>query len=185
MTLSNDLKNGMILEIDKTLYTVVEFQHFKPGKGGAFVRTKLKNLLSGNVVEKTFRSGEKVNEQRIERRDLEYSYHDGSHYVFLDPQTFEQTEIGEELLGNTVNYMKEGIAITALFFEGRILTIEPPTFVILKVTSTPPGVRGNTVTGATKTATLETGLVINVPLFIDENDNVKVDTRTNSYVERV
>ncbi len=185
MTTSNDFKNGMVIKMKDVLFTVVEFMHVKPGKGGAFVRSKLKNLLTGAVIEKTFRSGEKVEAAVVERRDLEYSYHDGDNYVFMDTQTYEQYLLNDEVIGNAANYIIAGGKLTGYFYLERIIMVEPPIHVALKVAETQPGIRGNTVSGGSKPATLETGLVVTVPLFINEGDDIKVDTRTNSYVERV
>ena len=185
MTTSNDFKNGMIIKINNALYTIVEFLHVKPGKGGSFVRSKLKNLLTGAVIEKTFRGGEKVEEVTVERKPLEFSYMNGENYVFMDSETYEQYELSPEKVGNVKNYIIEGVEVVAYFHEGDIILIEPPIFVNLKVDKTQPGVKGNTVSGGSKPATLETGLVVNVPLFVNEGDTIRVDTRTNSYMERV
>ncbi len=185
MTTSNDFKNGMIIKMNNVLYTIVEFLHVKPGKGGSFVRSKLKNLLTGAVIEKTFRGGEKVVDVTVERKPLEYSYMNGDNYVFMDTETYEQYEIPTERVGDVRNYIVEGIEITAYFHENEIILLEPPITVNLKVAETQPGVKGNTVSGGSKPATLETGLVVNVPLFVNENDIIRVDTRNNSYKERV
>jgi elongation factor P len=185
MTTSNDFKNGMIIKQGGSLYIIVEFLHVKPGKGGAFVRSKLKKLLTGAVVEKTFRAGEKVEDVTVERKSLQYSYYDGQSYVFMDLITYEQYELTPDLVGNTKNYLIEGVEVVAYFYDEKIIMIEPPLFVNLKVAETQPGLRGNTVSGGNKPATLETGISITVPLFINEDDTIKVDTRTNTYIERV
>jgi elongation factor P len=185
MTTSNDFKNGMIIKQGGSLYIIVEFLHVKPGKGGAFVRSKLKKLLTGAVVEKTFRAGEKVEDVTVERKSLQYSYYDGQSYVFMDLITYEQYELTPDLVGNTKNYLIEGVEVVAYFYDEKIIMIEPPLFVNLKVAETQPELRGNTVSGGNKPATLETGISITVPLFINEDDTIKVDTRTNNYIERV
>ncbi|MCD6578064.1 elongation factor P [bacterium] len=185
MTTSNDFKNGMIIRMNNVLYTIVEFLHVKPGKGGAFVRSKLKNLLTGSVIEKTFRGGEKVEDVTVERTPLEFSYMNVDNYVFMDNKTYEQFEVTKEKVGAVKDYIVEGIEVICYFLDNEIILIEPPISVNLKVVETQPGVKGNTVSGGSKPATLETGLIVNVPLFINENDTIKVDTRTNSYKERV
>ena len=180
-----DLRNGMTITFEKQLYTVVEFQHVKPGKGGAFVRTKLKNVKTGSVLERTFRSGEKIDEVRIERNQVQYLYSEGNLHYFMDIENYEQFPLGENVLGDQVKYLKENLVCTTLSNEGEIIGIELPLFIDLKVVETDPGLRGDTASGGTKPAKLETGLVIQVPLFISEGDKVKVDRRTNAYIERV
>jgi elongation factor P len=185
MTTTNDLRNGMALDVDGTLFYVVEFQHIKPGKGGAFVRTKLKNLVTGRVIDKTWNAGEKVKDVRLDRFEMQYLYRDGEEYHFMNNQTYDQITIPAELLEEVAQMLKESCTVTVLMREHEPLTVELPTFVDLKVTETAPGVKGDTVSGGGKPATLETGLVIQVPFFVGVGDVVKVDTRTKSYVSRV
>jgi len=180
-----DFRNGMVLEIDNGLVSIVEFQHVKPGKGGAFVRTKLKNVLTGAVVDRTFRAGEKVNEVRLERKPLQYLYGDGQLYHFMDITTYEQFPVSGEVIGDQVKYLKENLEVTGLFQGDTILGVELPFFVELKVVETDPGVRGDTATGGSKPAKLESGAIINVPLFIEVGNTIRVDRRTNEYLERV
>ena len=185
MASTADFRNGMVLEIDGELVSIVGFQHVKPGKGGAFVRTKLKKVLTGAVVDRTFRSGEKVNEVRLERKPLQYLYHDGQLYHFMDITTYEQFPVSGKVLGDQVKYLKENLEVTGLFQGDTILGVELPFFVELKVVETDPGVRGDTATGGSKPAKLESGAIVNVPLFIEVGDTIKVDRRTNEYLERV
>ncbi|MFZ1945990.1 MAG: elongation factor P [bacterium] len=185
MTTTNDLRNGVVLEVDGTLFYVVEFQHIKPGKGGAFVRTKLKNLVTGRVIDKTWNAGEKVKDVRLDRFEMQYLYRSGDDYHFMNNQTYDQITIPAELLEEVSEMMKESCTVTVLMREHEPLTVELPTFVDLKVAETAPGVKGDTVSGGGKPATLETGLVIQVPFFVGVGDVVKVDTRTKSYVSRV
>jgi len=176
----------MVLDIDGSLWTITYFQHVKPGKGGAFVRTKLKNVLGGQVVEKTFRAGEKVNDVRLERRSVNYSYTDGQLYHFMDSETFEMIPLSGDLIGDEqLRYLKENMECQGLVHDGRVLSVELPAFVELEVTNTDPGVRGDTAQGGTKPATLETGAVVQVPLFVEEGDVVRVDRREDKYLERV
>ena len=177
-------RNGMVLEIDGELVSIVEFQHVKPGKGGAFVRTKLKKVLSGAVIDKTFRAGEKVTEVRLEKKHLQDHYGDGHLYHFMDITTYEQLPVSEQAIGDQVKYLKENLEVSGLFQGDTILGIELPFFVVLKVVETDPGVRGDTATGGSKPARLESGVTVNVPLFIEVGDTIKVDRRTNSYLER-
>jgi len=186
MASTADFRNGLVLDIDGQLWTIVYFQHVKPGKGGAFVRTKLKNVLAGNVVDRTYRSGEKVNDVRLERRPVTYSYSDGQLYHFMDQQTFEMTPISGDLLGEEqLRYLKENMECEGLVHDGDVIAVELPQFVELAVTQTDPGVRGDTAQGGTKPATLETGAVVQVPLFIEEGDVLKVDRREDKYLTRV
>lgn len=185
MTTTNDLRTGIVLEIDGTLYSVVEFQHVKPGKGGAFVRTKLKNLTTGRVIEKTFNAGEKVKDVRIDRVEMQYMYRSGDEYNFMNNQTYEQVALPGSMLEDVASLMKENTVVTVQMREGEALTLELPTFVDLVVVETAPGVKGDTVSGGTKPAKLETGKVVQVPLFIEEGTVVRVDTRTGQYVSRV
>jgi elongation factor P len=184
MATTNDFRNGMALNFDGNLVTIVDFQHVKPGKGGAFVRSKLKNVLTGAVVEKTWRAGEKVEEVRLERLQMQYLYRDGDMYHLMDPKTFDQMTLAAELFGDQQELLKENEIVTVLMHGEKPLLVEIPNFVELEVTETEPGFRGNTATGALKSAKLETGATVNVPLFINKGDVLKIDTRTRSYVER-
>jgi elongation factor P len=185
MATTADFRNGMVIDFQDDLYEIIEFLHVKPGKGGAFVRTKLKNLRIGAVLNNTFRAGEKVEEVRVEKKKMEYLYSDGNLYVMMDPETYQQTEVDGDLLGDKRFFLKENTQLTILEAREEIIGVELPTTVDLKVTDCEPGVKGNTVSGGTKNATLETGLTIQVPMFIDRDDIVKVDTRTGEYIERV
>jgi elongation factor P len=179
-----EFRRGLKIEIDGKPYTIVEFQHVKPGKGGAFVRTKLKNLETGQVLEQTFRSGAKVDIPNLEENNVQYLYQDGDSYVFMDNDTYDQLFIAEEYLGDAVNYLKANIEAKVLFFNGKPIGVDLPITVELEVTETEPGVKGDTATGATKNATMETGLVVQVPLFIEQGEVLKIDTRTGEYLER-
>ncbi|MCR4718407.1 MAG: elongation factor P [Firmicutes bacterium] len=185
MITAGDFRNGRTFEFEGNVYQVVEFQHVKPGKGAAFVRTKLKNVITGAVVEKTFRPTEKVEEAHIERKNMEYSYNDGDLYYFMDQETFDMLPIGKDQIGDALKFVKENMVCMILSYKGSVFGIEPPTFVELAVTETEPGFAGNTATGATKPATLETGASIQVPLFVNEGDTIRIDTRTGEYMERV
>ncbi len=185
MITAGDFRNGRTFEFEGNVYQVVEFQHVKPGKGAAFVRTKLKNVITGAVVEKTFRPTEKVEEAHIERKNMEYSYNDGDLYYFMDQETFDMLPIGKDQIGDALKFVKENMICMILSYKGSVFGIEPPTFVELAVTETEPGFAGNTATGATKPATLETGATIQVPLFVNEGDTIRIDTRTGEYMERV
>ena len=186
MATTNDIKNGSVLNLDGQLWNVIEFQHVKPGKGGAFVRTKLKNVLSGAVVDRTYRAGEKVNDVRLERRPVNYSYTDGDLYYFMDANTFDMIPIAGDLLGeDQLKYLKENMECEGLVHDGRVISVELPNFVELQVTRTDPGLRGDTAQGASKPATLETGAVIQVPLFIEEGDVLRIDRREDKYLSRV
>jgi elongation factor P len=182
---TNDLKNGMTLELDGTLFQVIEFQHVKPGKGGAFVRTKLRNVKSGAVVEKTFNAGVKVGLAIVERKDMQYLYGDGADFVFMDLETYEQIHVPAEVVGEAGRYLTEGGQAQVALHQGVPLSVDLPASMVLTVTTTDPGVKGDTRTGALKPATLETGLVVQVPLFVEEGERVKVDTRSGEYIERV
>lgn len=179
-----EFRRGLKIEIDGKPYTIVEFQHVKPGKGGAFVRTKLKNLETGQVLEQTFRSGAKVDIPDLEENNVQYLYQDGDNYVFMDNDTYDQLFIDQEYLGDAVNYLKANIEAKVLFFNGKPIGVDLPITVELEVTETEPGVKGDTATGASKNATLETGLVVQVPLFIEQGEMLKIDTRTGEYLER-
>ncbi len=184
MISAGDFRNGVTFEMEGNVYQIVEFQHVKPGKGAAFVRTKLKNVITGGVVEKTFRPTEKLEKAHVERKDMQYSYSDGELYYFMDQETFDMIPIGADKVGDSLKFVKEEMICKILSYKGEVFGIEPPTFVELLVTETEPGFKGDTATGATKPATLETGAVINVPLFINENEMIRVDTRTGEYMER-
>jgi elongation factor P len=185
MATTNDLKNGMVLNIDGQLWSVVEFQHVKPGKGPAFVRTKLKNVESGKVVDKTFNAGTKVETATVDRRTMQYLYNDGTHYVFMDTGTYDHLEIAPEIVGDAKNFLLENQEAIVATNEGRVLFVELPASVELEITFTEPGVAGDSATGRTKPATLETGHQIQVPLFVGQGEKVKVDTRDSSYLGRV
>ncbi|QDH10959.1 elongation factor P [Nocardioides dongxiaopingii] len=185
MATTNDLKNGMVLNIDGQLWAVVEFQHVKPGKGPAFVRTKLKNVESNKTVDKTFNAGTKVETATVDRRTMQYLYNDGSSYVFMDISSYEQLEIDPTIVGGAANFLLENQEAVVATNEGRVLFIELPASVELVVTFTEPGLAGDSATGRTKPATLETGHEIQVPLFINQGEKVKVDTRDSSYMGRV
>ncbi|MFT4299914.1 MAG: elongation factor P [Aeromicrobium sp.] len=185
MATTNDLKNGMVLNIDGQLWSVVEFQHVKPGKGPAFVRTKLKNVESGKVVDKTFNAGTKVETASVDKRDMQYLYNDGTSYVFMDIQTYDQIEIAPESMGTAVDYLLENQNAVVATNEGRVLYVELPASVELVVEHTEPGLQGDRSSGGTKPARLETGKEIQVPLFLETGEKIKVDTRDGSYLGRV
>lgn len=186
MATTADFRNGMVMELDGELYVITYFQHVKPGKGGAFVRTKLKNVLTGSVIERTFRSGEKVDEVRLVRRPVQYTYSDGQIYYFMDQETYEQIPLSPRTIGeDQLAYLKENMICEALTRNGETISVEVPYFVELEVIDTEPGVRGDTAQGGTKPAKLETGAVVQVPLFIEKGDVVKVDRREGKYLERV
>lgn len=180
-----EFKKGLKIELDGTPYMIVEFQHVKPGKGGAFVRTKLKNLLTGRVLDQTFRSGERVKKPDLMEREMQYLYREGDQYCMMDNETYEQIMLTPEQMGDARLYLTENLNVKVLFFNQQPVAVEVPLFVELAVAQTEPGVRGDTATGGTKPATLESSAVIQVPLFINEGDRVKVDTRTGTYIERV
>lgn len=182
---TSDFRNGLVVESDKGLMEIVEFQHVKPGKGPAFVRTKFKYLLTGRVIEKTFRSGEKFEEARVESQTWQYLYNDGDLFHFMHNETYEQLEVGKELVDENARWMKENSNVTILFHNGNAIALNVPLNVELTITESDPGVQGDRSSGATKPATLETGVTIQVPLFLEEGDVVKVDTRTGDYLERI
>lgn len=182
---TSDFRNGLIIRFRNELFTITEFQHVKPGKGGAFVRTTLKNLKTGRVLENTFRSGESVDVVRVERKKYQYLYREGNFLVCMDNENYEQINIPMEYFGDGVDYLKESEEVEILFNKDEIINVEIPIFVSLKVIETEPGFRGDTATGANKPAKLETGASVNVPLFINVDDVLKIDTRTGAYVERV
>ena len=184
MITAGDFRNGVTFEMDGGVYQVIEFQHVKPGKGAAFVRTKYKNVITGAVVETSFNPGAKFPTAYIERKEMEYSYSDGDLYYFMDQETFELVPIGKAELGDNFKFVKENMMCRVLSYKGKVFGVEPPTFVELQVTATEPGVRGDTATNVTKPATLETGAEIRVPIFINEGDMIRVDTRTGEYMER-
>ncbi|MGN0648183.1 MAG: elongation factor P [Oscillospiraceae bacterium] len=184
MISAGDFRNGMTFEMDGQVVQVVEFQHVKPGKGAAFVRTKYKNVITGAVVERSFNPTEKFPTAYVERRDMQYSYNDGELYYFMDLETYEQIPISKDILGPSFAFVKEEMEVKVLSYKGKVFGVEAPFFVELQVTNTEPGIKGNTATNATKPAVLETGAEIRVPLFIDEGDMIRVDTRTGEYMER-
>jgi len=179
-----DLRKGVTFELDGDLYRVLEYQHHKPGRGNAVIRTKLRNLRSGGTLDRNFTSGERVQDVRLEKRSLQYLYRDGPLYHFMDTDTYEQPVVPAEAIGDAAQYLKESMTIDVLFHQGEALEIELAVTVDLKVTLTEPGVKGDTATGATKAATLETGLVVQVPLFVEQGDVIRVDTRTGDYLTR-
>ena len=185
MYATSDFKKGLKIELDGAPYVIVDFQHVKPGKGGAFVRTKLKNLLSGKVLDQTFRSGERVKRPDLMEREMQYLYREGDRFCMMDNETYEQFMLTAEQVGDALLYLTENLDVKVLFFNQQPVALEVPTFVELAVTQAEPGLRGDTATGGTKPATLESGVTIQVPLFINEGDRVKVDTRTGSYIERL
>jgi elongation factor P len=181
---TNDLKRGMTLDLDGTLFQVVEFQHVKPGKGGAFVRTKLRNLKTGGVVDRTFNAGIDVGLAIVERRDMQFLYRDGQDLVFMDTSSYDQHHVAEAVVGDASRYLTEGATAQVAMHQGTALGVELPASVVLRVTATDPGVKGDRVSGALKPATLETGYVVQVPLFVEAGDQVKVDTRSGEYITR-
>ncbi|MBQ2547057.1 MAG: elongation factor P [Clostridia bacterium] len=184
MVTAGDFRNGVTFEMDGQVMQVIEFQHVKPGKGAAFVRTKMRNVITGGVVEKAFSPTDKFNEARIDRREMQYLYNDGDLYYFMDQETYEQEPIGKDLIGDNFKFVKEEMICTIRSYQGKPFSVEPPMFVELEVTDCEPGVRGDTATGSSKGATVETGANIRVPFFINTGDVVKIDTRTGEYLER-
>ena len=184
MISTSNFKRGLTIELNGGIYSIVDFQHVKPGKGGAFVRTKLKNVKTGLVMDKTFRAGEKMEQAIIDRKTMQYLYNDGDNYCFMNKENYEQISIFKEQISGLVELLKEGNDVEVVFCKGNIIGAELPNFMSLKVTKTMPGVKGNTVSGALKPATLETGAIIQVPLFIKEGDVIKIDTREKKYIER-
>ncbi len=185
MITSNDFRRGMVIKLDGNLFSVVEYQHVKPARGGAFVRTKLRSIMKGSIVDKTFRGGEKIEDVRIETKKMQYLYDEGDALVFMDTESYEQDSVAKTYVGNILDYIKEGDTVDLSIYEGRPINIEPPTFVSLKVVYAEPGVKGDTATNVTKPVKVETGAMIQVPLFVNESDIIKIDTRTGDYVERV
>ena len=184
MIVAGDFRNGVTFEMDGSVYSIIEFQHVKPGKGAAFVRTKLRNVITGAVTETTFNPSAKFPTAFVERKDMQYLYEDGDLYYFMDPETYEQFPINASTLGDNFKFVTENMMCKVLSYKGSVFGVEPPNFVELKVTKTDPGFKGDTATNATKPATLETGAEIKVPLFIEEGDMIRIDTRTGSYMER-
>ncbi len=184
MITAGDFRNGVTFDMDGQVVTIIEFQHVKPGKGAAFVRTKIKNVITGAVVEKTFNPNDKYPTAFIERKDMEYIYNDGELYYFMDSETYEQTPINASVLGDNFKFVKENMVCKIMSYKGSVFGVEPPTFVQLEVTQTEPGVKGDTATNVTKPATLETGAEIKVPIFINEGDKIQIDTRTGEYMSR-
>lgn len=184
MISSNDFRTGVTVELDGSVWRVVEFLHVKPGKGSAFVRTKLKNVQTGNTVERTFRAGETVPQANLEKRTMQHTYKDGDEFVFMDMETYEETRMNGESLGDRINFLKEEMEVNVIFWNEKVLEIELPTSVVLEITDTDPGVKGDTATGGTKPATVETGAQVMVPLFISIGEKIKVDTRDGSYLGR-
>jgi elongation factor P len=182
---TNDLKNGMVLRIDNQLWSIVEFQHVKPGKGPAFVRTKMKNVLSGKIVDRTLNAGVKVETATVDRRDMQYLYNDGTDYIFMDLETYDQIPVSPEVMGDAKNFLLENQQAIVASNEGTVLFVELPASVVLEITYTEPGLQGDRSSAGTKPATLETGYEIQVPLFLNQGDKVKVDTRTGEYISRV
>ena len=185
MISAGDFRNGITIEYDNNVYQIIEFQHVKPGKGAAFVRTKLKNIKSGGVVEKTFRPTEKCPQARIDRKDMQYLYNDGDLYYFMDGETYDQIAVSAEKVGDSLKFVKENETVKICSCKGDIFAIEPPITVELQITETEPGFKGDTATGATKPATVETGATVMVPLFVEQDDVIKIDTRTGEYLSRV
>ncbi|HOQ16367.1 MAG TPA: elongation factor P [Defluviitaleaceae bacterium] len=185
MVSAGDFRNGLTIELEGEIYTVVEFQHVKPGKGAAFVRAKLKNLKTGGIIEKTFRPTEKLPKAHIERKDMQYLYNDGDLYYFMDSETYDQIALNKDQLGDSLKFVKENDMVKILSHNGLVFGVEPPLFVELEITHTEPGFKGDTATGATKPAVVETGATIQVPLFVEIGDKVKIDTRTGEYLSRV
>ncbi len=180
----NDLKTGLTLELDNGLWSVVEFLHVKPGKGAAFVRTKLKNVETGNVLEKTFRAGEKVGKATLDRREMQYLYKEGADFVMMDMETYEQLSLTEIQVGDGIKYLKENMVVQVLLHNNRVIGVDLPAHVELEVVDTPPAEKGNTAQGGSKPAKLETGAVVNVPFFVANGDKIRIDTRTNEYLDR-
>ena len=185
MISAGDFKNGVTVEIDGNIYQILEFQHVKPGKGAAFVRTKLKNIISGGVVEKTFRPTEKFPKAHIDRKDMQYLYRDGDLFNFMDVETYDQIALNEDVVGDSLKFVKENEVVKICSHNGNVFSVEPPLFVGLAITETEPGFKGDTAQGATKPATVETGAIVMVPLFVEQGDVLKIDTRSGEYLSRV
>jgi len=185
MISAGDFRNGITLEMEGNVYQVIEFQHVKPGKGAAFVRTKLKNIISGGVIERSFRPTEKFPTARIDRVDMQYLYSDGDLFYFMNVETYDQIALAADVIGDSLKFVKENEMVKVCSYNGKVYSVEPPLFVELEVTETEPGLKGDTATGATKPATVETGAVVMVPLFVEIGDKLKIDTRTGEYLSRV
>ena len=184
MISAGDFRNGVTIEVEGNVYQIIEFQHVKPGKGAAFVRTKLKNIINGGVVEKTFRPTEKFPQARIDRKDMQYLYADGDLFTFMDMENYDQISLNAETVGDALKFVKENEICKVCSYNGSVFTVEPPLFVELEITETEPGFKGDTATGASKPATVETGAVGSVPLFVNQGDKIKIDTRTGEYLSR-
>ena len=184
MISAGDFRNGITIEVDSNIFQIIEFQHVKPGKGAAFVRTKLKSIINGGVVEKTFRPTEKFPQARIDRKDMQYLYSDGDLFTFMDMETYDQVALNAETVGDTLKFVKENEICKVCSHNGSVFAVEPPLFVELEITDTEPGFKGDTATGASKPATVETGAVVYVPLFVNQGDKIKIDTRTGDYLSR-
>ena len=184
MVTAGDFRNGVTFEMDGNVYQIIEFQHVKPGKGAAFVRAKIRNVIAGAVTERTFNPNDKFPTAFIERKDMDFSYEDGGLYYFMDPETYDQVPLNSDKLGDNFKFVKENTVCRISSWKGNVFSVEPPTFVELAVTETEPGVRGDTATNVTKEAVLETGAVVKVPIFINEGDLLRIDTRTGEYLER-
>ena len=184
MISAGDFRNGITIEVDSNIFQIIEFQHVKPGKGAAFVRTKLKNIINGGVVEKTFRPTDKFPQARIDRKDMQYLYSDGDLFTFMDMETYDQVALNAETVGDTLKFVKENEICKVCSHNGSVFAVEPPLFVELEITDTEPGFKGDTATGASKPATVETGAVVYVPLFVNQGDKIKIDTRTGDYLSR-
>lgn len=184
MILAGDFRNGVTFEMDSNVYRVVEFQHVKPGKGAAFVRTKLKNVITGQTLEKTFNPSEKVEEAQVTVQEMQYLYSEGDMYTFMDTTTYEQVELTKDQIEDTLPYLKDNMNVKVLSYKGKVFGVEPPLFVELEVVYTEPGIKGATSTGTTKPAKVETGVEFNVPIFVEIGDRIRIDTRTGEYMER-
>ena len=185
MISAGDFRNGVTIEVDGNIFQIIEFQHVKPGKGAAFVRTKLKNIINGGVVEKTFRPTEKFPQARIDRKDMQYLYADGELFTFMDTETYDQISLNKDTVGDALKFVKENEVCKVCSHNGSVFAVEPPLFVELEITDTEPGFKGDTATGASKPATVETGALVYVPLFVNQGDKIKIDTRTGEYLSRV
>ena len=185
MISAGDFRNGITIELDNNIYQIIEFQHVKPGKGAAFVRTKLKNIKNGGVVEKTFRPTENCPQARIDRKDMQYLYSDGDLFHFMDVETYDQISLDADSIGDSLKFVKENDMVKMCSHNGNVFAIEPPLFAELEITETEPGFKGDTATGATKPAVVETGATVYVPLFVEQGDKIKIDTRTGEYLSRI
>jgi elongation factor P len=185
MITSNDFSKGVVIKLEGDIYSVLDYQHVKPARGASFVRTKLKSLTKGSIVDRTFRGGEKLEDVTVDKQQMQYLYQEGDALVFMDNATFENYSVSKDFAGNILDYIKEGESVTIMLYEDRPISIEPPIFVSLKVTYAEPGSKGDTANNPTKKVTVETGAIFNVPLFVQDTDTIKIDTRTGEYVERV